>query len=616
MPGILGILSKRPLGDGEARLQKMLGSMLHSPSYISATYLDHHRGIYLGCIALDSAVKGWVLPAGEDTGGSAAMLAGECCLDESLLSGLPVAAKALSLGNIRHVLAAYEEMGDAVFPSINGWFAGVIVDRRQGRVLLFNDRFGMQKVYYHESADAVYFASEAKAILRVVPATRAIDPEAMGEYLNYDCVLHNRSFFKGINLLPGGSKWVFADGTFDKGSYFSPHDWEQQEPLDRKTFLKLACSTFDAIVPRYFTGGPVAMALTGGLDTRSVLAARRPGPGELPCYTFAGMYRESLDVKVARKVATTCGQSHACIRLGPEFLRAYPEHVERAVYMTDGLANATMADELYLNSLARNIAPVKMTGKFGSQVLRSVTGLRARYPASGLIARDFFPIMQQARDTFSRIRTGHALSFFLFHECPWYWSAFTVAEQSQLTVRSPYLDNDFVRTLYQSPPELLEGYIFHENIMRRTTPKLLEIRTDKGMYGSSPPLLNGLLKNWYRMQGTADKLYTWDRIPYNLTDWVARADSCLLKPLHLDALIRGRSFFRHYRPWFRDELSGYVRDVLLDQRTLERPYWNAEFVPSIVRDHQRGWKNYFLEIRKILTVELIHRTLVENAAQE
>jgi hypothetical protein len=84
--------------------------MLHSPSYISATYLDHHRGIYLGCIALDSAVKGWVLPAGEDTGGSAAMLAGECCLDESLLPGLPVAAKALSLGNIRHLFCRQDQL--------------------------------------------------------------------------------------------------------------------------------------------------------------------------------------------------------------------------------------------------------------------------------------------------------------------------------------------------------------------------------------------------------------------------------------------------------------------------------------------------------------------------
>ena len=35
--------------------------------------------------------------------------------------------------------------------------------------MLFNDRYGMQRIYYHQSKDAFYFAAEAKAILAVRP---------------------------------------------------------------------------------------------------------------------------------------------------------------------------------------------------------------------------------------------------------------------------------------------------------------------------------------------------------------------------------------------------------------------------------------------------------------
>ena len=42
---------------------------------------------------------------------------------------------------------------------------GLLVDRSEGTTTLFNDRYGIHRLYYHESADAFYFAAEAKAIL-------------------------------------------------------------------------------------------------------------------------------------------------------------------------------------------------------------------------------------------------------------------------------------------------------------------------------------------------------------------------------------------------------------------------------------------------------------------
>ncbi len=71
-----------------------------------------------------------------------------------------------------YLVHLYEE--DPSFPkSLNGRFQGLVSDRTRGVATLFNDRYGMHRLYYHESNDAFYFAVEAKAILAVRPELAA-----------------------------------------------------------------------------------------------------------------------------------------------------------------------------------------------------------------------------------------------------------------------------------------------------------------------------------------------------------------------------------------------------------------------------------------------------------
>ncbi len=80
--------------------------------------------------------------------------------------GHEVAAEGLS-----YLVHLYEE--DLTFPAnLNGMFHGLLIDRRQGTATLFNDRYGMHRLYYHQSKEAFYFGVEAKAILAVRPELR------------------------------------------------------------------------------------------------------------------------------------------------------------------------------------------------------------------------------------------------------------------------------------------------------------------------------------------------------------------------------------------------------------------------------------------------------------
>ena len=104
-----------------------------------------------------------------------------------------------------YLVCLYEEMGLGFLERLNGWFSGVLVDLRQQTVVVFNDRYGLNRVYYHEAPDGFYFSSEAKSLLKVLPGLRRLDCRGVAETVSCGCVLQNRTLFSGISLLPGGS---------------------------------------------------------------------------------------------------------------------------------------------------------------------------------------------------------------------------------------------------------------------------------------------------------------------------------------------------------------------------------------------------------------------------
>ena len=128
----------------------------------------------------------------------------------------------------------------ASFPAgLNGRFHGLLTDRNRGTATLFNDRYGMHRIYYHESKDAVYFAAEAKAILAARPELRRMDPRGVGEFVSCGCTLEGRTLFEGIKVLPAASKWIFGRGaTVQKETYFKPEDWENQLAWSRNSSIR------------------------------------------------------------------------------------------------------------------------------------------------------------------------------------------------------------------------------------------------------------------------------------------------------------------------------------------------------------------------------------------
>ena len=65
---------------------------------------------------------------------------------------------------------------------------------------------------------------------------------------------------------------------------------------------------------------------------------------------------------------------------------------------------------------------------------------------------------------------------------------------------------------------------------------------------------------------------------YGMPQWMARLDHAF-DSFHFERLFLGRHKFYHFRTWYKNDLSGYVREILLDKRAVDRPYLNKDFLP-------------------------------------
>src|SRR5207237_1152755 len=132
---------------------------------------------------------------------------------------------------------------------------------------------------------------------------------------------------------------------------------------------------------------------------------------------------------------------------------------------------------------------------------------------------------------------GHPLSFAVFQQAPWFNYGLLALEQTQLSMRSPYLDNDFVRTVFRAPAAAYRNNDLCVRLIGDGDAALRRIPTDRGVGGSSGRLAAAASRGLLEFQFKAE--YAYD---YGMPQWVAWVDGRLSR-LRLERLFLGRHKF-------------------------------------------------------------------------
>jgi asparagine synthase (glutamine-hydrolysing) len=599
MPGIAGFIGFKDTPEARRRLEAMVSAMLHEPFYTSGAHSEPRIPLLIGWVTFDNSSQK-PEPIWSRSRKLCLIILEESPRNES--SDLRIGGRE----RLAALVEAFEQSGTACLRELNGWFCGVFIDVHERRIVLFNDRYGLNRICYYEGKDGFYFASEAKAILKVLPELRKMDASSIAEFLSCGCVLQNKTLFSKIFLLPGGSAWQIApDRTTKKEYYFNKETWEDLPQLPSAEYYQKLREIWIRILPGYFDKAERgALSLTGGVDSRMILAwAPR---GSLSCYSFGGMYHQCADVTLSQKVAALRGQRHQTILLDSSFFQEFPELALKTAYISDGTMDPTGTADLFVNRIARQIAPVRVTGLNGGEVLRRLVAFKPKQLSPGIFDDELYQLGQTAALTYKAEREGNVQAFITFKQSAWHLYSRLSIERSQLTLRSPYFHNELVALAFQAPHDCLtiEPAL---RIIAELAPELRRVGTDRAVLLAPIPLLSWLQHQWQEFTFKAE--YAYD---YGMPQWLAKVDG-RLRSLNLQRLFIGRHKFYHYRLWYRDELSKYLKEILLDPKSQSRAYLGCGGIEAVVLRHTRGIGNFTTELHRLLTLELAHRTLLEQS---
>lgn len=381
--------------------------------------------------------------------------------------------------------------------------------------------------------------------------------------------------------------------------------WEQQPTLRSEEFHQRFGETVSRVFPAYMNGTQrVGFSLTAGLDSRAILATAREQERSLPCYTFGGLWGETYDIRTARKLAHLCNQPYEVIRINERFLHGFPSYARQSVYVSDGTHDALGAHDVYFNQIARNIAPIRLTGKFGSEVVRT-----RRLIASGDFPRHLVqpwvvPFLDGVLSFDHASQKAHPLSRVLAEEIPWGEFGRLSVEQSEVILRTPYMDNELVKLMYQAPPALRASRDLQARYVRERDHRLSEVPTNMGRVRGSGHLIDKLAYGLFWALFKAEFTYL-----YATPHWLTRLDRKLEK-LKPERIVAGRQKFEGYRIWFKTHLADFLRQVLLNPRARCTDFFDKAWLEKVVSRHTAGTHNYLHEINKVLTVELICSSLL------
>jgi len=530
------------------------------------------------------------------------------------------------------ILHAYEEWGAECLSRFNGMFAIAIWDERSKSLFLARDRIGEKPLYYYHDNDRLIFASEIKAILTNPTVPRKISRRGLSNFLAFSRAVAPATIYENISKLLPGHYLLAGDGGIKTVQYWDVGDEPQLEDgavlTEDEYAERILALVDDSVQRRMIADVPVGAFLSGGVDSSAVVALiKRHATGPVKTFSLGfnvgGAYNELAD---ARMVAEYLGTEHHELQVEHMDL---VQTLRTLVYHYDEPFGDPAGFPLYLLSrFAREHVKVVLCGDGGDELFGGYRRYAADKAAAayqrlpGAVTNNLVPALADRLPRLRKLkRTVQTLP--IKDPARRYASwivAFTPDMQAEL------LQDDITQELAGYDPAWPYPHYYgalngktandHTNRLMYIDLKTLLVdaymeKTDKATMACSLESRLPLLD--HRLVELAFQIPSRLKIRKGtLKSILKQAVRELIPPAVLTKPKHG--FSVPTDPWFRGELKSFAFEVLLDERTRRRGYFNMAFVERLWREHVEGRHVWDAQLWLLLNFELWQRIYLDGEA--
>jgi len=222
---------------------------------------------------------------------------------------------------------------------VNGMFAFAAFDHKTQTGYLVRDRLGVKPLYYISCEDAVFFASELKALLGLSGKPKELDPEGFYSYVRFRYPLGERTFFKGVKTLPPGSILKVNDQAPCLRRFWSvtPQPPFLGDYADALSVIRDLLE--DAVHIQMRSDRSFCTYLSGGLDSSYLTAIARQNKECLDTYSIGLVEKEFDESRYSSEVSARLGTNHHTYCLGPKEYREETEELVKFLGTPAGVPN-------------------------------------------------------------------------------------------------------------------------------------------------------------------------------------------------------------------------------------------------------------------------------------
>ena len=279
------------------------------------------------------------------------------------------------------VLNAWHAWGKDAVSRFNGMFAFAVWDRKEKRLWLVRDRYGIKPLYWGRFGNTVLFGSEQKAILGHPKSEKIIDKKGLVEYFTFQNIFTDRTLLENIKILPPAT---IARIDLKKGAelkqerYWDYQFTEPDKPGDPREYREeLDRLLRQAVQRQLVTDVELGSYLSGGMDSGTLTAL---GAQEFP---YMKSFTCGFDVSSASGLELGFDERIKAEAMSARFRTEHYEMVLKAGDMERCLPQlARHVEEPRVGQSYPNFYAAKLAGKFVKVVLSGAGGdeLFAGYP--------------------------------------------------------------------------------------------------------------------------------------------------------------------------------------------------------------------------------------------